>query len=101
MKLYFKRSFNDRLGNLLIRCGYHQAFNTKTKEVSYRKRVGRLAYPQFHIFINQETANKSVLNLHLDAKKPSYPGYHAHSAEYDSEVVKKEAERIKHVLDNF
>jgi hypothetical protein len=99
--MYFKRSFRENPRNLLRRCGYHETYNTKTKVISFARRVGRLTYPQFHIFINKETGKEVVLNLHLDAKKPSYPGFHAHSGEYDTEVVKKEAVRIKRIFGGF
>jgi len=101
MKIVFKGRFGDSPRNLLKKCGYHEAYNSKTRETSFERRVGKLSYPQFHIFINKETRGKLVLNLHLDAKKPSYPGYHAHSAEYASEVVKTEVDQIKKIFKNY
>ena len=99
MKIVFKGRLKDSPRNLLKKGGYHEAYNNKTRETSFERRVGKLSYPQFHIFVNKETRGKLVLNLHLDAKKPSYPGFHAHSAEYEGEVVKNEAERIKRIFE--
>jgi hypothetical protein len=39
-----------------------------------------------------------VFNLHLDQKKTSYEGSHAHSGQYDGEVVDREADRIMKTL---
>ena len=41
-----------------------------------------------------------TFKLHLDQKKPIYEGAPAHAGEYDSELVQKEAERIKQILQN-
>ena len=58
-------------------------------------------YPRFHIYMKEDHSDgKEVLvfNLHLDQKKPSYEGATAHSGDYESDVVKEEAERIKNIL---
>lgn len=54
-------------------------------------------YPRFHIYAREEKS-EIVINLHLDQKKPSYAGSHAHAGDYDSETVKEEANRIKSLL---
>lgn len=63
-------------------------------------------YPRFHIFVKETKSPDSreyggkefIFNLHLDQKKPSYAGSHAHSGEYSGEIIKDEAERIKKIL---
>jgi len=40
-----------------------------------------------------------IFNLHLDQKAPIYKGAPAHAGEYDGELVSKEAERIKQILE--
>jgi len=55
-------------------------------------------YPRFHIYTKEE-GNQIIINLHLDQKKPSYEGSHAHSGDYDSETVKEEAGRIRSILE--
>ena len=73
------------------------------------RQVGRNDYPRFHLYIKEASSQKPDarsyhISLHLDQKKPSYPGAHAHSAEYDGSVVSDEAARIagliKNILDN-
>ena len=92
MKIYFKkRPANITL--LMRRLGYVPDKRQRPGFLSFSRRVGSSDYPKFHIYINP--AYKNVLNLHLDMKKPSYRGSHAHSGEYDSDLVKEEAWRIK------
>jgi hypothetical protein len=63
-------------------------------------------YPRFHVFLKEINSSDSgsyggkefVLTLHLDQKKPSYGANHAHSGEYDGDVVEEEARRIKTIL---
>ncbi len=54
-------------------------------------------YPRFHIYTKEE-GSEIIINLHLDQKKPSYAGSHAHSGDYDSETVRDEAARIRSIL---
>lgn len=52
-------------------------------------------YPRFHVYA-KDTPQGFVLNLHLDQKKPSYgAGSHAHSGEYDGEIITEERRRIE------
>lgn len=55
-------------------------------------------YPRFHLFVKVEGENL-IFNLHLDQKAPIYKGAPAHAGEYDGELVSKEAERIKQILE--
>lgn len=57
-------------------------------------RISGRDYPRFHAYVKMQ-GKDLVVNLHLDQKKPSYQGSHRHSAEYDTELVVQEAERIK------
>jgi hypothetical protein len=54
-------------------------------------------YPRFHVYLKQQ-GTSYVFSLHLDQKKPSYGGAHAHSGEYFGPVVETEADRIKEAL---
>lgn len=56
-------------------------------------------YPRFHVFI--KTDKDCEFNLHLDQKAPSYKGSSAHSAEYEGEIIEKEAERIKSIAESL
>lgn len=68
-----------------------------TAELSFAKRAGGGDYPRFHAYVKKEGGIIRV-NLHLDQKKPSYAGTHAHNAEYDGELLEGEMERIKKTL---
>lgn len=82
--------------HFLRQCGYHLISSKQTKETSYVRNLnaGRF-YPRFHIYIIEESTERSILNMHLDAKEPSYQGTSAHSGEYTGELVEAEANRIQ------
>ncbi|MEK7680685.1 MAG: hypothetical protein AAB348_01390 [Patescibacteria group bacterium] len=75
------------------RCGYGKLLDRRTGQASYTRRLSRLFYPRFHVYIKDE-GESVIFNLHLDQKRPIYEGVTAHSGEYDGEVVEREAERI-------
>ena len=66
----------------------------ENNELSFVKRVNGGDFPRFHVYVHLENGSL-VVNLHIDQKKPSYTGSHAHSGEYDGSLVEKEAERIR------
>jgi len=72
MRISFRKEFKDSARNILRRCGYAEHYDPYTKKTSFIRRFSHLAYPRFHLYVNEESQNKLVLNLHLDAKKPSY-----------------------------
>lgn len=74
-----------------------------TKENNEYNLVRKLTgqnYPRFHIYLKQ-AGDRYIFSLHLDQKKPSYEGSHAHSGEYEGPVVEDEAERINQLLENY
>ena len=81
------------------RCGYGKLLDRRTGQASYTRRLSRLFYPRFHVYI-KEDGESVIFNLHLDQKRPIYEGVTAHSGEYDGEVVEREGERIKSYLAN-
>jgi len=76
---------------LLRKIGYF------SQNEAFVRPLEKSGYPRFHIYIEQKN-NDLIFNLHLDQKKPSYKGAKRHSGEYDSPIVKQEAERIKQSL---
>jgi hypothetical protein len=76
---------------LVRKAGYHALRD------SFVRPLGTSGYPRFHLYIEQK-GNYLVFSLHLDQKKPIYKGTTAHSGEYDSDIVRKESERIKQTL---
>ena len=86
-------------------CGYIEIKNPhKNNENSYARSIhsGNF-YPRFHVYpVKKEiAANEISLDLHLDAKQPSYEGAAAHSGEYDGPIVVRESERIKQISNEF
>ena len=80
---------------LIRRAGYAEFIDPRTGEASFVRRLrGGTFYPRFHVYV-QERANGVHVRLHLDQKKPSYEGSHAHSGEYDGPAVAREMERIR------
>ena len=81
-----------QVGNITVffsRLGYHAERNG-----SFAKRVGGLAFPRFHVYVEQR-GDMLRVNLHLDAKKPSYQGTSAHAGEYDGPLIEAEIKRIQ------
>ncbi|MBI2591080.1 MAG: hypothetical protein HYW34_00140 [Candidatus Brennerbacteria bacterium] len=83
-------SIGRKIGYFLIKTSQENEFN-------FIRPIHGSNYPRFHLYIIED-GEKCMLNLHLDQKKPSYEGSHAHNGEYDGEIVEKEAERIKMIL---
>jgi len=92
MKINFKQKFRQNSDFLARRCGYGLVRDPRATETSYARRLGGNIYPRFHLYINSE--DPLVLNLHIDQKQASYEGFTAHSGDYDSDLIKQEAERI-------
>lgn len=102
MKFILK--FPGNTYNIMRQLGYHPQETKweKTGESSFARRLGNLDYPRFHIYVSRETSGQEVaINLHLDQKKPVYKGTAAHSGEYKGELVEKEAERIKQIIESL
>ncbi len=85
--------------NLMRSCGYFFK-GKKGVELVFSRQIGNSGsgYPRFHAYVkvSRETS-KTEINLHLDQKKPVYKSS-AHGAEYEGELVEKEALRIKSIF---
>lgn len=75
---------------MLVKAGYSEIPNG-----SYVLNLRSGHYPRFHIYINNRENGELEFNLHLDQTPAVYSGVKAHRGESDSEVVVKEAERLK------
>ncbi|MDO8601641.1 MAG: hypothetical protein Q7R62_00705 [bacterium] len=73
--------------------GYKPVASTMRGEINCMRSLGG-DYPRFHAYV-KEGENGFTFNLHLDQKKPSYEGNHAHSGEYEGENVNAERARIE------
>lgn len=80
--------------------GYHfLSRNDEELEMNFVRPFSRDGYPRFHAYVKISPREKELsFNLHLDQKRPIYKGAIAHSGEYDGDLVKEEAERIKQIL---
>ncbi len=81
--------------NLLRKAGYHPDRLQTSNDLSFSRPLRGARYPRFHIYYKK---NKNALNLHLDQKAPKYQNAPDHGAEYDGELVEKEAKRIESIL---
>jgi len=97
MKFVVKNISRENIYNLMRKIGYHYQGRGKEKGELIFARPPR-GYPRFHFYLNIEGKNL-IFNLHLDQKKPIYEGAPAHAGEYEGELVEKEAERIKQILE--
>lgn len=91
-------TLNEKL--LMQRAGYHAFIDPNTGSESYVMRLGRNFYPRFHVYLQTKEETR-LLSLHLDMKKPSYEGGHAHSGEYDGAQVEQEVERLQRWIQYF
>jgi hypothetical protein len=82
---------------LMRRAGYGYMMHRQGGQDSFVRRLGNADYPRFHMYISEEDG-EVIFNLHLDQKKPSYQGSHAHNAEYDGELVEAEIARLRQFL---
>ncbi len=96
MRIYFKKRFKQIPRVLLRECGYKPWRDQKGRE-TYIKRLTKDFYPRFHIIYAKDNQGRPILDLHLDYKRPIHARV-ARTYETESEVVKREAERIKQIL---
>lgn len=101
------KGINKSTNDIMRTIGYRPAYFQNEGEVSIVRQLGRNDYPRFHLYIKrsfvkvseeQMQAKDCIFSLHLDQKKPSYGGSHAHSGEYEGALVQEEAERINSLL---
>ena len=67
------------------------------EQINMVRRLTGQNYPRFHAYVRQNGQDFNF-SLHLDQKKPSYEGSHAHSGEYFGPLVDEESERVKNLL---
>jgi len=73
-----------------------RSFGYAPEEFAFHRFLAGRSYPKFHLYCEVSDDKKSaVLNLHLDQKRPSYKGSHAHNAEHEGSVLEAEAARIQ------
>ena len=95
MKLIIEvENLKENPEQILRQAGYTFIIDRQRGQESFVRRLGGNFYPRFHVYIERRDS-KAVFNLHLDQKEASYPGAHAHNADYEGEAVEREIERLK------
>jgi hypothetical protein len=99
---FILKNLKENITTLTRKIGYRYLRKDEKKGEHVLVRPLELGgYPRFHLFLKINTkAREFSFSLHLDRKKPVYGGVPAHSGEYEGEVVKTEAERIKQALES-
>ncbi len=97
MKLILNKNLKESPANFLRQAGYGYIQDRRSGQDSFVRRLGSGFYPRLHMYA-EESGDNIIFNLHLDQKQPSYSGAHAHNAEYDSQIVAEEIERLKQLL---
>jgi hypothetical protein len=92
MKRLIPHPLPDNPRNLMRRANYGEHTGHEG-QVSYVRRLSGADYPRFHVYL-EESARGLSINIHVDQKRPSYQGSHAHSGEYDGPMVEQELDRI-------
>ncbi|MBU4257003.1 hypothetical protein KJ586_02185 [Patescibacteria group bacterium] len=92
-----KNQLNMAPEQFLRRAGYAYIRDRKTGLDSFARRLGAGFYPRLHMYAGEQGDNL-IFNLHLDQKQASYRGARAHNAEYEGEVVEREIERLRGLL---
>jgi len=90
----------NKIGNYKIflrRAGYALIFDRQRGQESFVRRLGEGYYPRIHLYVEPD-GNYVIFNIHLDQKKASYEGTNMHSAEYDSNVVEGEINRLREII---
>ena len=100
MKFTVKNNSKENINNLMRKLGYF-FLEQHNDEFNFIKALEHSGYPRFHIYLKINPINQEItFNLHIDQKKPAYKGASAHNADYEGEVVEREAQRIKQLLQN-
>jgi len=91
------KNINGNIVEVARKIGYVIIDTKENNEYNMVRKIHFDNYPRFHIYA-KHAGDRLIFNLHLDQKKPSYKGTHAHSGEYEGPVIDEEANRIKDVL---
>lgn len=105
MKIAVKKTqLGESPDKWLRRAGYAYIPEREDGQKSFARRLTRDFYPRFHLYFSEQKSPSGeelvIFNLHLDQKRPGYAGFNRHNAEYDGEVVEREAARLKSLLAN-
>ena len=89
-----KNSLRENSVQFMRAAGYIFKRGVVGEEMSFERPLESGGFPKFHVYLTEDR-DQLYLNVHLDQKRPSYAGAHAHSGEYDGELLNEEIARIK------
>lgn len=92
------KNLEEGIASIARNIGYLIIDTNPNGEYNLVRKLAGNNYPRFHIYLRQQGSTYNF-GLHLDQKKPSYKGTHAHNGEYFGPVVDEEVERIKDILE--
>jgi len=100
MRFVIENFSNGNIVMLMRKAGYSLIGQYReNQELSFVNPISINDYPRFHLYLRFRPKSKQLaLNLHLDQRKPAYKTASDHGAEYESEIIKIEAERISQIL---
>jgi len=100
MNIPFPFDFPENKTTFMRRASYAAFTDPKTGKSSFVKRLRGDFYPRFHVYLETDKDNRDYISLHLDQKKTSYEGAHAHNAEYEGGAVEVEGKRLAGLIKN-
>ncbi len=100
MKIQILNKLTSNVFNILRKAGYLRIIDYKTKKESFTRKISTGHYPRFHIY-TQENQEQITIDIHLDQNENRYEGQTAHNADYDSDQVKNELQRIFEIFKGY
>lgn len=93
MKIQIPNKLTSNAFNILRKAGYLRIIDHKLGKESFTRKISTGHYPRFHIYI-QENPEQITIDLHLDQNENRYEGQIAHNADYNSDQVRDELQRV-------
>jgi hypothetical protein len=99
MQFFISKSENKLSLDRTMRAAGYSLNRFNREEPNFTRPLAGALYPRFHIYVKENTENY-IGNIHLDQKQTSYEGSgsHAHSGDYDGEIIEREIARIKEAI---
>jgi hypothetical protein len=96
---FIAKDVKDSVTEVARQIGYVIIDSDGAGEYNLVKKVSWDNFPRFHIYLKTQ-GETFIFNIHLDQKRPSYAGSHAHSGEYFGPVIEDEVDRIEQIIED-
>lgn len=100
MDISYHKELTKNSYGFMREAGYIPIHDRRSGKQSYVYRMSGGRYPRFHVYVQEETDDSIKLHLHLDHREHGW-GQRLHDTEYDSDLVRSEADRLKRWLVHF